>query len=82
MFEPISVRKYLELYIESNTSERRNDLEERLRDVLGMVLSGRKWGCGNPIWAVGGAEAGYYCFTYITGETVPDEDYEIDGFWQ
>ncbi|WP_457290252.1 hypothetical protein [Pedobacter sp. UYP24] len=47
-----------------------------------MVLSGRKWGCGNPIWAVGGAEAGYYCFTYITGETVPDEDYEIDGFWQ
>lgn len=78
MFEPISIRKYVELYVNNNPSENKKDVEERLRDVLGAALSGRKCECGNPIWVVGGAEAGYYCFTCITGEAVPDDDYEID----
>jgi hypothetical protein len=33
--------------------------------------------CGEPIWVIGSAEAGNACFTSITGDTEPSEDYEI-----
>jgi hypothetical protein len=34
--------------------------------------------CGNPIWVIGSAVVGNACFTCITGEALPDDDFEID----
>jgi len=53
-------------------------VEERLRDALYAALSGTKCACGNPIWVIGAAEAGPSCFTCITGEAMPEEDFEIE----
>ncbi|SDE65538.1 hypothetical protein SAMN05216464_108110 [Mucilaginibacter pineti] len=78
MFEPISVRAYIYLYVANNPSEKKQEVEERIRETLSVALSGKKCSCGNPIWVVGGADAGHYCFTCITGETIPKDDYEID----
>ncbi|SMD01508.1 hypothetical protein [Pedobacter nyackensis] len=78
MFEPISIKKYVDLYVKNNPSEKKREVEERLRDVLHHAVTGTKCRCGNPIWVVGGADAGFSCFTCITGESSPNEDYEID----
>lgn len=78
MFEPISVRAYIELYVKENLGVKKNDIEKRLREMLGIALSGSHCRCGNPIWVIGSAEAGPQCFTCITGEAMPDKDYEID----
>ena len=41
-------------------------------------LYGIKYSCGNDIWVVGSASVGNSCFTCITGESYPIDDYEID----
>ena len=78
MFEPISVRAYVELYVKDNPAVKKNDIEERLREMLSIALSGGRCRCGNPIWVIGAAESRPQCFTCITGEALPDEDFEID----
>jgi hypothetical protein len=42
-----------------------------------MYQAGARCHCGEPIWVIGSAEAGHACFTCITGEADPSEDYEI-----
>ena len=34
--------------------------------------------CGNDIWIIGSASVGNSCFTCITGENYPIDDFEID----
>jgi hypothetical protein len=78
MFAPIAIREYVELYMKLNPEENKRQVEERLRNALHYALSGATCACGNPLWVAGAAEAGLFCFTCITGEAVPDDDYEID----
>ena len=77
-FHPISIKDYAELFIKSNPGGNKLEAEIRLRNALHYALSGAVCSCGNPIWVVGAAEAGLFCFTCITGEALPDEDFEID----
>jgi len=79
-FIPISIKEYVKLYLEANTEtkENENDVFEGLRDALTDYKNNIKCECGNPIWVVGSAAAGNACFTCITGEAKPDDDYEID----
>ncbi|MGE4541145.1 MAG: hypothetical protein AB7D35_07780, partial [Bacteroidales bacterium] len=35
--------------------------------------------CGNDIWVIGSASVGNSCFTCITGESYPTDDYEIES---
>ncbi len=79
LFSPISIPEYIKLHIKNNPSEDPADLKQRLRSALDYALSGKKCACGNPIWVIGAAHAGYSCFSCITGEAVPDNDYEIGG---
>lgn len=78
MFHPISVKAYVELFVRDNPGESKRAVEERLRNALSYALAGAKCACGNPLWVVGAAEARLFCFTCITGEAMPDDDYEID----
>jgi len=39
----------------------------------------KTWNCDNDIWVIGSAVVGNSCFACITGESMPDSDYEIDA---
>jgi len=50
-----------------------------LEDTLRAYKQGARCDCGNPIWVIGSAFSGFDgCFTCITGEACPEDDYEID----
>jgi len=76
-FTPISFDEYVELHLRANPSTKRADLTARLRHAMRAYRKGIRCRCGNPIWIIGSAEAGLACFTCITGEAMPDNDYEI-----
>ena len=77
-FVPIGVEEYVKLHMESNPDEDPATLLESIRRCVSAALAGARCHCGEPIWVIGSAFAGHACFTCITGEGFPSEDYEID----
>jgi hypothetical protein len=77
-FAPISMEQYIKLHLKSNPDTSRGEIEEGLKSALCDHKRGVKCHCGNPIWVIGSAVVGNACFTCITGEAMPDDDYEID----
>lgn len=77
MFIPITIDDYVEKHLAANPDDDRADFVEQLRYALAAARSGKRCACGNPIWVIGSAVVGLSCFTCITGEAVPSEDYEI-----
>lgn len=77
-FIPISMDEYVKKHMKNNPSEDEADLRKRLKGALEDYKNKVKCSCGNEIWVVGSASAGNACFTCFTGESNPDEDYEID----
>jgi hypothetical protein len=78
-FKLIAKDEYVDLFVKANPSDCRRDVIARLDDAIAAHRGGRRRHCGEEIWIVGSAEAGYGCFTCITGESAPDNDYEIEG---
>jgi|ERR1700731_781010 hypothetical protein len=77
-FVPIAIDKYVELHVQVNPDEGPRELLTRLRSCVSDALAGARCSCGAPIWVVGSVSSGCACFTCITGEAFPAEDYEID----
>lgn len=77
-FVPIELDAYVDLHLRSNPGVDRADLTNRLEATLAAAQDGTRCSCGNPIWVIGAAEVGYNCFTCITGEARPTDDYELD----
>ncbi|MFT7612526.1 MAG: hypothetical protein ACI9J3_001489 [Parvicellaceae bacterium] len=77
-FISISINKYVEKHLINNPSESEMDLRRRLDSAIEDYRNGVRCSCGNDIWVVGSAALGNSCFTCITGESHPNEDYEID----
>ena len=77
-FRPISLNEYVELHLRANPGTERADLTARLEYAMNAYRRNTRCQCGAPIWIIGSAEAGLACFTCITGEAVPDDDYEIE----
>ena len=78
-FVPISIEEYIELYLKDNPDANREEIVIALNEALEAYKRGAKCSnCGNPIWVIGSALAGNMCFTCITGEAIPEDDYEID----
>ncbi len=77
-FTPISKGAYVDLFVKSNPSDSRQEVVARLDDAIAARRAGKRCSCGAEIWVVGSAEAGHGCFTCITGEATPDNDYEIE----
>ena len=77
-FVPIAIDTYVQLHGRANPDENPKDLLTRLRSCVSDALAGARCSCGAPIWVVGSVSAGYACFTCITGEALPADDYEID----
>lgn len=77
-FTPIKLEKFVDMYLKSNPRTSRKEITAGLKSSLRAYKAGVKCDCGSPIWVIGSAVVGNACFTCITGEAVPDEDYEID----
>lgn len=77
-FTPIRLEDYVEMHLRSNPGTDRTDLMGRLHHAIAAFRRGECCRCGQPIWIIGAAEVGLSCFTCITGESEPDQDYEID----
>ncbi len=77
-FSPISLEDYLDRHMESNPDEDRSEVETRIKDMIKFHNDGGRCTCGNEIWIVGSAAARWAaCFSHITGEAYPDDDFEI-----
>jgi hypothetical protein len=77
-FTPIGIEDYIQRQLKSNSDTSRKEIETGLRSALADYKAGVKCDCGNPIWVIGSAVMGNACFTCITGEAMPDRDFEID----
>ena len=77
-FTPIGLEDYIQRHLKDNPGTNRKEIESGLRSALADHKAGVKCDCGNPIWVIGSAVVGNTCFACITGETVPDSDFEID----
>ena len=77
-FTPIEMEDYIRRHLKSNPDTSRKEIETGLRSALTDYKAGVKCDCGNPIWVIGSAVMGNACFTCITGEAMPDSDFEID----
>ena len=77
-FVPISLERYVALHLKSNPGENGRLFRQSLEEAVRAKRAGKFCTCGNPIWAIGSAVAGYACFTCITGQADASADYEID----
>lgn len=76
-FTPIRLEDYVPLHLRSNPDAKRGDVIARLEHAIDAYRKDLRCQCGAKIWIVGSAEVGPACFACITGEAVPDSDYEI-----
>jgi hypothetical protein len=76
-FVPIGLEEYVTKFLANNPGNKRSEVTARLKETLGEFKAGARCACGAPIWVIGSAEVGHACFTCITGEAHPEEDYEI-----
>ncbi|RPH31729.1 MAG: hypothetical protein EHM93_12335 [Bacteroidales bacterium] len=65
--------------MKNNPSTNESDLRKGLNKAFADFQDGIKCSCGNDIWVIGSASVGNSCFTCITGESHPIDDYEIDS---
>ncbi|MGH7847428.1 MAG: hypothetical protein ACREQW_19955 [Candidatus Binatia bacterium] len=77
-FTRIRLQDYVQLHLRANPGAKRADVIERLQYAMDAYRKDVRCQCGESIWIIGSAEVGLACFTCITGEAVPDDDYEID----
>ena len=76
-FVAISIDDYVTKFLASKSGSNRSEVTARLKETLADFKAGARCSCGAPIWVIGSAEVGNGCFTCITGEAYPKEDYEI-----
>jgi hypothetical protein len=78
-FTPISKQEYVALHLMNNPStneaELRNNLDNTLTDFNNRI----KCSCGKDIWVIGSASLGNGCYSCLTGETLPTDNYELDS---
>jgi hypothetical protein len=77
-FVPITIDQYIAMHLKNNPSENELELRKNLNAALNAFKKGTKCLCGNDIWVIGSASVGNSCYTCITGDSFPIDDYEID----
>lgn len=76
-FTAITLDDYIEKHLRANPEVSREDIKARLEFAITAHRAGERCSCGAEIWIVGSADVGLSCFTCITGEKHPSNDYEI-----
>jgi len=78
-FKSITISEYIKKYLKNNPNANEEELRNSLNNALSDYKKGIKCMCGNDIWVIASASVGNTCFTCITGESHPNEDYEIES---
>lgn len=78
-FIPISVENYIKMYLLNNPKDDSKEVKAQIEQAIADFNAGKKCTCGEDIWVVGSASVGNMCFTCITGDDFPTDDYEIDS---
>lgn len=78
-FIAISMKDYVKMHVKSNPGVSKKEIRSQLEAALSYYKKGYKCSCGEDIWVIGSAVVGNSCFTCITGESHPTDDYEIDS---
>lgn len=78
-FTPISKQEYVALHLMNNPSTNEAELRNKLDRVLSDFNEGIKCDCGSPLWVIGSASLGMGCYSCLTGEELPTENFEIDS---
>jgi len=78
-FKGISISNYIRKHLKNNPKENEANLRNRLNKAIVDFEKGVKCDCGNDIWVIGSASIGNKCFTCVTGESEPNDDYEISS---
>jgi hypothetical protein len=76
-FVPISLHRYIKKHLKSNPGSKEKEAMAQLQRALKDYRDGIRCDCGEPIWVIGASQVGNMCFTCITGEAYPEDDYEI-----
>ena len=77
-FVSISLESYVAKHLKSNPGDSPKAIRAALRSALRAHRSGTRCECGERIWVIGSAIVGNACFTCITGEADPSDDYELE----
>jgi hypothetical protein len=77
-FVPIAVDDYVRRFLRNNPGTDPSELRGRLLATLEAFRQGTCCACGERIWVLGSAEVGLACFTCITGEADPSDDFELE----
>ncbi|MDP6354087.1 MAG: hypothetical protein QF473_03230 [Planctomycetota bacterium] len=77
----ISIRpdEFADLVHEECPDLDRAEIVEHILHARNEYKKGKRCDCGEELWVAGAALAGIACFKCITGQDVPDEDFEIEG---
>ncbi|RYM31487.1 hypothetical protein ERX46_16405 [Brumimicrobium glaciale] len=78
-FTPISINEYIALHLINNPSHKEEDLRNNLETSLADYNKNVKCSCGEDIWVIGSASLKNGCYTCLTGEKLPTDNYEIDS---
>lgn len=77
-FIPIEFENYIERHLEINPNDDPSELRASLLSMLQAFQNGTKCSCGKPLWVIGSAISGRHaCFSCLSGEPSPDDDYEL-----
>jgi len=76
-FTPISLDSYVKKHAQHNKGTKPNEIRAALISAIKAHKGGITCDCGNELWVLGSAFAGHACFSCITGESRPSDDYEI-----
>ncbi|MCZ7674013.1 MAG: hypothetical protein M5U34_46215 [Chloroflexi bacterium] len=79
-YDCISLEEFVELLVKQNPHASAAEVTESLKYAVSLKKEGVGCvNCGKPIWAIGLALSRVpMCFSCITGEAMPDDEYEID----
>lgn len=79
-YDCISLEEFVELLIKENPHANATEITESLRYAVSLKKEGVGCvNCGKLIWAIGTTLSGVLmCFSCVTGEAMPDDEYEID----
>lgn len=81
MWTPISINRFVKLYLKKNSNENEKVLRVRIEAALEDYKNGVKCKCGKDIWIVGSVSAPIACFTCITGNPHPRGDMRLTQPW-
>jgi hypothetical protein len=78
-FTPISIDSYVKIHLKNHPEQTEEKLRMLLKTSLENYQNGIKCSCGSDIWVIGSAFVGNQCFSCITGEKNPIDEYELDS---